>query len=167
MTENETTVQEEVREDEGAEVTGEPCESPATPDITDAESDLPDEENAEGIRTSAIDYEALAREDLEILRGEFSDLEGVSSLAELDNPIRYGELRDLGLSPREAYLATAMPKRERARAYDNRSHLRSSVPKSHGGRVDTMRVDELREARELFEGMSDAEIVRLYKKVNS
>ena len=167
MMESETTVQEEVREGDGAEVTCAPCEVSEAPDITDEGNDLPSEEDGEGVRTPDIDYEALAREDLEVLRGEFSDLEGVSSLAELDNPVRYGELRDLGLSPREAYLATAMPKREKARPYDNRSHLRSSVPKSHGGRVDTMSVGELREARELFEGMSDAEIVRLYKKVNS
>lgn len=167
MMESETTVHEVVAEGNGAEVTSEPCDAPDAPDLA-PEGDLPLPEEAVGAdEESAIDYEALAREDLEVLRGEFSDLEGISSLAELDNPVRYGELRDLGLSPREAYLATAMPKREKARPYDNRSHLRSSVPKSHGGRVDTMSVGELREARELFEGMSDAEIVRLYKKVNS
>lgn len=115
---------------------------------------------------TGIDYEALAKEDLETLKREFPALHDLTTLLELEQPERYGELRDLGLSPREAYLATNTQRSER-RSYDNRSHLHSSVPKSHGGRVDAMSINELREARELFSGMSDSEIVRLYKKVNS
>ena len=114
-----------------------------------------------------IDYEALAREDVSSLKREFAELSALSSILELDNPTRYGELRDLGLSPREAYLATRTRGKEKTVVYDNRSHLRSAIPKSHGGGIDTMGIGELREARELFAGMSDAEIIRLYKKVNS
>ena len=138
-----------------------------TEDMSEATAPEASAPDTDAHEASGTDYEALAREDLEVLRREFVHLGAMQSLAELDNPERYGELRDLGLSPREAYLATAMPKKEKISTYDNRSHLRSSVPKSHGGRVDAMSMAELREARELFAGMSDSEIVRLYKKVNS
>ena len=114
-----------------------------------------------------IDYEALEKEDLEALKEEFPHLRSLHSVIELDNPERYAKLRDLGLSAREAYLATTNPKKEKPVTYDNRSHLHSTVPKSHGGRVDAMSIGELHEARELFAGMSDSEIIRLYKKVNS
>ena len=52
-----------------------------------------------------------------------------------------------------------------AKPQDTTSHLSGSIPK----RVETprgaMTKSEMREARELFEGLSDAEIHRLYKKV--
>ena len=149
--------------------------SPKTPEEALSEATAPaDEETAEPIpeaseepTTKGIDYEALSKSDLATLKEEFPALRELSSIAELDNPTRFAELRDLGLSPREAYLATASAKASRGVAYDNRSHLHSFVPKSHGRSVDTMSVSELREARELFSGMTDSEIIRLYKKVNS
>ncbi len=159
MTEYETTKE----TDEHVEADTLTVEAPEE-DVTASEVE---EKTAEIVEEALPDYATIAKEDLQALKGEFPELEGLASLLELDNPERYGELRDLGLSPREAYLASSLPKREKTIPYDNRSHLRSSVPKSHGGRVDAMSISELREARELFAGMSDAEIVRLYKKVNS
>ena len=136
------------------------------PLIEDSALEAESTEEAEERDEPKIDYETLAKEDLETLKREFPALSAITSLLELEQPERYGELRDLGLSPREAYLATNTLRSEK-RSYDNRSHLHSTVPKSHGGRVDAMSISELREVRELFSGMSDSEIVRLYKKVNS
>ena len=81
--------------------------------------------------------------------------------AELCNLDRYRELRALGLNVDEAYRATA----KQRSATDNRAHLSVSVggggaPVSHG-----ISEPELRSAREIFSGMSDAEIRRLYKRV--
>lgn len=84
--------------------------------------------------------------------------ESAEALCNLD---RYRELRALGLSVEEAYRATA----KKRPATDNRAHLSVSVggggvPTSHG-----ISEPELRSAREIFSGMSDAEIRRLYKRV--
>ena len=107
------------------------------------------------------DYAAVIEEDLEVLRTEFAELSALKSILELKNPIRYGALRDLGLTPAEAYLATE----GRARRTDNRAHLRSSVPGSTAqSRIDIPR-RELEIARELFSDLSDREIHKLYKKV--
>ena len=91
----------------------------------------------------------------------------MTSLSELENPARYGALRELGLTAREAYLATTTPKAPISHTYDNRSHLRSSVPRTHGAVGEQMSVNEMRAARELFSDLSDSEIVKLYKKVHA
>ncbi len=108
--------------------------------------------------SSETDYAALIEEDLATLRREFGELSSLTDITELENPLRYAELRDLGLSPAEAYLAT---KRRRS---DNRSHLRSihNVKATH---QNTMTDSEMASARELFGDISDAEIRKLYKKV--
>lgn len=107
------------------------------------------------------DYEALAREDAKILASIFPSLAGIESVTELKNPLRYAALRDLGLSPKEAYLATCEP----TAAYDNRSHLTSTVRGKRGSAEGLMTHSELEAARELFSGLSDREIHSLYKKV--
>ena len=129
---------------------------------TDAESSsspsLDSEEGAES-REEETDYAAIVSEDLKILREEFSELASISDILELDNPIRYAALRDLGLSPTEAYLATA----KRAKK-DNRSHLvatRCVSVEKNGAMSDA----ELASARELSSGISDREIRKLYKRV--
>ncbi len=105
-----------------------------------------------------IDYAALIIEDVKELKKEFYELSGLSDITELENPLRYAELRDLGLSPREAYLAT------RKRHSDNRSHLRAihNVKSTH---QNIMSDSEMASCRELFGDISDAEIRRLYKRV--
>ena len=132
--------------DEGA-----PHEEPAR--------DVADEPSSEG-----VDYEALAREDLLALQRDFPSLLSLRSVAELPNPTRYGALRDLGLSPREAYLAVGG---EIRRAKDNRSHLHSSVPRTRAGVHGEMSSAELESARNLFGDLSDAEICKLYQKVKA
>ena len=109
---------------------------------------------------NTVDYEALIEEDLATLKSEFPELASLGSITDLDNPIRYAALRDLGLSPGEAYLATA--KRVKR---DNRAHLTTAYGKNATPPASTMSQRELSEARELFGNLSDLEIQRLYKRV--
>lgn len=109
---------------------------------------------------NAVDYAALIEEDIATLKGEFPELASLGSITELNDPIRYAALRDLGLSAEEAYLATA--KRVKR---DNRAHLTTAYGKNATPPTSTMSQRELSEARELFGNLSDLEIQRLYKRV--
>lgn len=120
----------------------------------DEEADDADEEAAD------IDYAAMEKDDVAELRREFYSARELKSITELDNPVRFAELRELGLSAREAYLAT-----QRVSHRDNRSHLCGSVPKAAGGIAPAMSRAELKSAREIFSGMSDTEIQSLFKRV--
>ena len=126
-----------------------------------------EEENREAEKASpdptddVPDYDELIRRDLEALRGEFRELAQLRDITELNNPMRYAALRDLGLSPAEAYMAT----RKRAPKKDNRSHLVSAVARAAASPIGGMSRRELEEARNLFSGMSDSEIQGLYKRV--
>ena len=121
-------------------------------------ADTPDEgEDA----ATAIDYEALLQSDLVELKAQFPELLELESITELANPLRYGALRDLGLSASEAYLATSP---SRASRIDNRSHLSSVVTRGVGGPIGGMSQRELRSVRDLFESLSDSEIQELYRR---
>ncbi len=106
------------------------------------------------------DYEALIASDVAALKSEFPELKGISDITELHNPLRYAALRDLGLSPAEAYMATA-----KRRTQDTRSHLRSAHGRSAASQTGMMSQFELATARELFPDMNDSELQRLYKRV--
>ena len=80
------------------------------------------------------------------------------------NRTRYAELRALGLSAKEAFLATSSVATAEA---DSRAHLGSSVPRSATRPTMGISQRELKEARELFDGASDAEILRLYRRVSA
>ena len=97
------------------------------------------------------------------LIGEFPEL-GTRPAEELYDTERYAELIALGLSAREAYLATAKVRTVKS---DNRSHLSSAVPRGAKSPIGKMSASELRAARELFAGASDQEIIRLYKRVTN
>ena len=110
------------------------------------------------------DYAALARRDLWELQAEFPELTALHDLCELPDPARYGELRDLGCSPKEAYLATRpIP----AKRPDNRAHLHSAVPSPLHGADDVVSVGEIARVRALFSDLTDAQIRALYKRVNA
>ena len=125
--------------------------------IAEEEAPAPAEETAE----EEIDYEALIASDVQALKSEFPELRGIKDVTDLDNPLRYAALRDLGLTPAEAYLATA-----KRRAQDNRAHLRSAHGRSAALSMGMMSQHELTAARDLFPGLSDSEIQRLYKRVS-
>lgn len=109
---------------------------------------------------SEPDYSELLDSDMRELSAEFQP-DGKIKITDLKNPVRYGALRDLGLTPKEAYLASG-GRRERA---DNRAHLSSSVPRAMTSAFSEIPRSELEVARELFGDMSDSEIRNLYKKV--
>ena len=123
---------------------------------------LPLESTGEPVSHEAntVDYARVAQEDLEELKSEFPELSDISDICELNNPLRYAALRDLGLSAREAYLATA----KRAPRRDNRAHLSAIGTVSYAPQ-GTMSEAEMAAARELFSDISDAQIRKLYKKV--
>jgi len=109
-----------------------------------------------------VNYEAIIVEDLERLRAEFPELSNIKDISELENPLRFAELRDLGLDATEAYLATTKRRRQ-----DTRSHLQSAYGRSAAPPSGMMTQRELSAARELFGNLSDSEIQRLYKKVTT
>ncbi len=107
-----------------------------------------------------IDYEALIASDVASLKAEFPELAGIKNVTDLNNPLRYAALRDLGLTPAEAYMATA-----KRSARDTRSHLVSARGRSMAQDAGMMSQLELATARDLFPGRSDSELQRLYKRV--
>ncbi len=113
---------------------------------------------------SPVDYFALEEEDLKVLKREFPELSGIKSITELKNPLRYGALRDLGLTPRESYLATGGSEYTH-QSRGNRDHLVTSVPRGSYSDYIGMTKAELENARQIFHGLSDSEINALYKKV--
>lgn len=110
----------------------------------------------------APDYEALAAEDLMEIHRLVPALEGVTHLAELPNAVRYAALRDAGLSVEEALWAACHAVVAGRAPYDNRSHLRSSVPRGAAGNPAAMTASEMQAAKDLFGDLSEAEIERLY-----
>ena len=114
-----------------------------------------------GTEDDGCDYAAVLNADIEELKAEFPELGAMESISELADPIRFGALRDLGLTAKEAYLASG----GKRRAYDNRTHLVASVPGGARSAVDGISRQELDMARDLFGGMSESEIQRLYRKV--
>ena len=128
--------------------------------VTDGEGAIFESEPAADEPRGEDREDTLALE-LDALRADFPELAGVGSLSEIDGAIRYGELRELGLSPREAYLAT----RPRRALQQSRAHLTSASPASRRAPAPAIPQRELRLARELFDGLSDTEIEALYKRV--
>ncbi len=131
-----------------------------------AEQPLPEgtnehNENAEEVSEDPDSYyEELIADDIRVLRSQFPELASMSDITELKNPLRYAKLRDLGLEPAEAYLATSG-----ARYSDNRAHLAPSYTRGISDGAAAMPRSELSMARELFSGMSDKDIQMLYRRV--
>lgn len=149
----ENAIDEPVLEEENEEI----IDTPSAEKVT-ATSQISDE-GEEGTR----DYEQLIREDIRTLLKEFPELPENFEISELNNPVRFGALRDLGLSAKEAFLATGGAKRK---AQDNRAHLTASVPRGAVSSLSPIPRGELNIARQLFSDMSEGELERLYRKVS-
>lgn len=142
-------------------ITDEDAKSEQVQSVEDTRDDIPENaSNVEQDEDEGVDYESLIESDLAALKAEFPELKDIGGITELNNPLRYAALRDLGLSPIEAYMATA-----KRRTQDTRSHLKSAHGRSAAAPTGMMSQYELASARELFPGMSDADLQRLYKKV--
>lgn len=129
-------------------------------DVSETYAEEGEEKYTAPVSVDTVDYAKLMEEDVATLKAQFPELKGIKDLTDLNNPLRYAALRDLGLTAEEAYLATA-----KRVVKDTRSHLKSAHGKSAG--VGTgMSYSELTTARELFPGKNDTELERLYKKVS-
>lgn len=137
-------------------------ESSAEATTAPAEESVCTDNDTGTISEQAPDYGKTERDDLAQLRVLFPEMEGAADLSVLTDPRRYGELRELGLSPQEAYRAVG---RTALCSADNRAHLRSAVPRITQAQDMEMTEGELRCARDLFGDMSDAQIRKLYAKV--
>lgn len=118
------------------------------------------------------EFEKKKRADLSEVQALYPETKQYGDIEDIPNFRRFAELRDMGLSPKEAYIA-ANPDaaRESVAAAvkqgalnDTKKHLRSSVPK--GAKDGSVRMShrELAEWKELFPGKSDKEIVALYRQ---
>ncbi len=110
-----------------------------------------------------VDYEALAARDLEELQALSSDFANVEHLSELPFARRFAELRELGLSVKEALYAT-LPTLPHA---STKAHLTSSVPRTKGRSEGALSTEEMRAAKDLFYGLSEKEINSLYRRVST
>ena len=136
-----------------------------TQEYTEDSLELADEQTVQDESLSNEEFEQpepeySLDEDIDQLKTDYPEL--VSSVKNTDRE-RYGELRALGLSPKEAYLATG----ERRKPQDTRIHLGDSAPRAARSPVSKMTRRELELARSVFDGMSDDEIRQLYNKVKS
>ena len=102
--------------------------------------------------------EGAFERDLGTLINEFPELR--SAACGSINTSRYGELRALGLTVREAYLAASAP-----HGRDNRAHIVSGVPTGARSPECGMSSAEMELARGIFSSLSEQEIKRLYATV--
>ena len=127
---------------------------------------LPDE-STEAVEESPspapVDYEALAKEDLAAIKMLSPELSAVNHLSELPFARRFAELRELGLSVKEALFAT----RTSLPTQSGKEHLRSSVPRAKGTCEGCLSPEEMRAAKDLFYGLSEKEIHALYARVSA
>ena len=137
---------------------GEPHEeAPCGEDILEEESQKATEEEA-----GEECYAALAEADLATLREEGMGLRLPQSLTDLSDPARYGALREAGLSPLEAYLATEGMHLLRER--DGRTHLSPTVGRTAAPSGGRMATGDLLLGRDLFPSLSDGEIESLWRR---
>ena len=114
--------------------------------------------------------EHMLKSDLEAIHAAFPETRQYKSILDIPNIRRFGEMRDMGLSPKEAYSA-ANPDLVRSSAAQaakktssGKDHLRSVTGRSVASKGETVISGrEMRSLRDLFPGMTDAQIRKLYK----
>ena len=110
------------------------------------------------------DFATLEAADAAALAAVFPRRFGTGDLSGLENPERYGELREAGLSPLEAYCASHYEALLARRPRDTRAHLDSCAVRTAKSGADRMSATELSAARELFPSLSDGELEGLYRR---
>lgn len=114
----------------------------------------------------------MAASDMNELHSIFPETKTISKFEEIPNCRRYAQLRDLGLSVKEAYSAANPEARTEAITNSvkqqtinaSKSHLKSNVPiASKDTSIKISRAD-MEQMRDLFPDKSDKELVALYKK---
>lgn len=121
-------------------------------------------------------YENMKKADLSELHAAYPETAELDDVEKMENFRRFAELRDKGLSAKEAY-AAANPEAVRKSATEagkknslkgTKAHIGSVVPKGATGESTTMPPSEMKRWREeLFPGKSKKEIIDLWKRANS
>lgn len=117
------------------------------------------------------EFEKKMAADLAEVQAAYPETKKYSKMTEIDNFVKFGKFRDLGLSPKEAY-AAANPDGVRQdvanavkqKTLNNKEHLQSAVPKGSKDSSVVMPKKTLAEWRDLFPNKSDKELIELYKK---
>ena len=127
------------------------------------EAPIPEEDGLKEaeVGEESVDYEKLAAEDLAEIKRLDPSYAPAAHLGELPFARRFAELRDLGLSVKEA-LAAASPRFERG---DGRNHLRAVAPRGARAAEGMLDRDSMKEAKLLFGNLSENEINALYRRV--
>ena len=110
--------------------------------------------------------------DMNELHSLFPETKAVTKFEELPNARRYAELRDMGLTPKEAYSAANPEARREAVVASvkqqtinaSKSHLKSNVPVASKDTSVKISRGDMEMYREMFPNKSDKEIIALYKK---
>lgn len=121
-------------------------------------------------------YENMKKADLSELHAAYPETAELDDVEKMENFRRFAELRDAGLSVKEAY-AAANPEAMRKSAADagkkkslagTKAHMGSVVPRAAKGESTNMPPSEMKRWREeLFPGKSKKEIIDLWKRANS
>ena len=121
-------------------------------------------------------FEQLAASDLAELKKSFPDLLQVDNIRNafksMEDFVQFGKLRDSGVAPKTAYMAVNGEQVRTAQAQaaqkkvagDGKRHITSVAPKKASDTSVVMPKETLREWRDNFPELTDAEIRKLYKE---
>lgn len=119
----------------------------------------------------AIRFAAKKAADLAAVHAAYPDAKKYTDVDQFPNSARFKALCDAGATPEEAFRAThpeavaaqvAAAVKQGAR--DSKDHIRSNVPRGAKDTSPQMTKAELEGYREMFPGLSDKEIVKLYRR---
>ncbi len=120
----------------------------------------------------ATEFEKKMKADLAEIHAAYPETKSYNSVTEIPNFAKFGQFRDKGLTPKEAYIA-ANPDAVRASVAtatkrqslnDTKNHLRPVVSKASKDTSTTITKRELAEYRDLFPDKTDKEIIALYRQ---
>lgn len=122
----------------------------------------------------AAKFEAKMAADLAEVHAAYPSTRGYTSVKQLPNFSEFARLRDLGVSPKQAYIAAnpdavtaAAAESARQRSMnDGKGHLKPAVRKSSKDNSLVLSKKDMAMYRDTFPELSDKEIMALYKQAN-
>lgn len=122
----------------------------------------------------AAKFEAKMAADLAEVHAAYPSTRGYTSVKQLPNFSEFARLRDLGVSPKQAYIAAnpdavtaAAAESARQRSMnDGKGHLKPAVRKSSKDNSLVLSKKDMAMYRDTFPHLSDKEILALYKQAN-
>lgn len=122
----------------------------------------------------AAKFEAKMAADLAEVHAAYPSTRGYTSVKQLPNFSEFARLRDLGVSPKQAYIAAnpdavtaAAAESARQRSMnDGKGHLKPAVRKSSKDNSLVLSKKDMAMYRDAFPNLSDKEILALYKQAN-